>query len=84
MEQFGGLLCRNQDLMRDVRREWGRGILGWLICHEKGLDLLSYRMGEPLKVSEGCVEEGLREKIRVETKDEAVAALQAGDRPKPG
>lgn len=41
-------------------------------------------MGEPLKVSEGCVEEGLGEKIRVETKDEAVAALQAGDRPKPG
>lgn len=45
---------------------------------------MPYYMGEPLKVSEGCVEEGLGEKIRVETKDEAVAALQAGDRPKPG
>lgn len=40
MEHFGGLLCVNQDLMRDVRREWGQGILGWLICHEKRLDLL--------------------------------------------
>lgn len=31
------------------------------------------------------MEEGLGEKkIRVKTKDEAVAALQAGDRPKPG
>lgn len=45
---------------------------------------MPYYMGEPLKISEGCVEEGLGEKIRVETKDEAVAALQAGDRPKPG
>lgn len=30
------------------------------------------------------MEEGLGEKIKVKTKDEAVAALQAGDRPKPG